>query len=109
MGRLDEAVLDRLEHRLHVRERRPEVVARPGHQLRPGVEQVLEPLRHRVERLRQRGQLPLLRCGAHARSGAAPKSGSRCRIGARLREIERARLSAAATAAVARRRRPPGS
>ena len=37
-----EPVLERLEHRLHVRERRPEVVARPGDELAPRVEQPLE-------------------------------------------------------------------
>ena len=39
---LGEPVLDRLEHRLHVRERRAQIVARPGDQLAPRVEEPLE-------------------------------------------------------------------
>ena len=47
---LDEAVLERLEHGLHVRERRAEIVARPRHELTAGVEEPLQALRHLVER-----------------------------------------------------------
>ena len=42
LGGLGEAVLERLEHRLHVRERRPQVVARPGDELAARVEELLE-------------------------------------------------------------------
>ena len=33
-----ESILERFQHRLHVRERRPEIVARPGHELTARVE-----------------------------------------------------------------------
>ncbi len=54
---LGQAVLERLEHRLHRGERRPEVVARPGDELAPGVEESLDVGRHLVERGRQIGEL----------------------------------------------------
>ena len=73
--RLGEAVLDRLEHRLHVRERRAQVVARPGDELRPGVEQLLEPRGHLVERGRQRRELALPRRGHAGRQIAARELG----------------------------------
>ena len=47
---LGEPVLDRLEHRLHRRERRAEIVARPRDELPAGVEEPLEACRHLVER-----------------------------------------------------------
>ena len=60
---LAESVLERLEHGLHVCEGSPEVVACPGDELPPGVEQPLQVLAHVVERARQLGQLsrPALR------------------------------------------------
>ena len=44
-----ETVLERLEHRLHVGERRAQVVARPGDQLAPRVEEATEICAHLVE------------------------------------------------------------
>ena len=45
-----EPVLDRLEQGLQRGDRRAKVVARPGHELSPGVEELLERFRHGVER-----------------------------------------------------------
>ncbi len=56
---LREAVLERLQHRLHVRERSAQVVARPGDELGAGVEELLEPGGHLVEALGQLGELAL--------------------------------------------------
>ena len=57
MLRLDEAVLDRLEHRLHGGERGAKVVARPRDELRACVEQLLDAGRHLVEGGRELRQL----------------------------------------------------
>ena len=57
VGGLGEPVLERLEHRLHVRERGPQVVARPRDELAARVEELLEVRRHLVERAR-RGRRP---------------------------------------------------
>ena len=54
---VDEPVLERLQHRLHVRERRAEVVARPRDELPACVEQALEARGHLVERRGQVGDL----------------------------------------------------
>ena len=54
---IGEPVLDRLEHRLHVRERGAQVVARPRDQLAARVEEALEARGHLVERARERAQL----------------------------------------------------
>ena len=54
---LDDPVLDRLEHRLERGDRGPQVVARPRHELSPGVEQLLEPRGHLVERGRDLREL----------------------------------------------------
>src|SRR4030095_1130263 len=50
-------VLDRLEHGLERGDRGPQVVARPRHELPPGVEQLLEPRGHLVERGRDLREL----------------------------------------------------
>jgi hypothetical protein len=55
--RLREPVLERLEHRLHVRERRAEIVARPGHELSPGIEDPCQGVAHLVEVARERCDL----------------------------------------------------
>jgi hypothetical protein len=47
--RSGESILDGLEHGLHRRQRRTQVVARPGHQLATGVEELLHVPRHLVE------------------------------------------------------------
>ena len=52
-----EAVLERLEHRLHVRERRAQVVARPCDELTAGVEQPLQVRGHLVQRRGELGDL----------------------------------------------------
>ena len=57
LGRLREPILDRFEHRLHVRERRPQVVARPGDELPARVEESLEAGRHLVESTGEGAQL----------------------------------------------------
>ena len=44
-----ETVLERLEHRLHVGEWRAQVVARPGNELAPRVEEATEICTHLVE------------------------------------------------------------
>ena len=58
LGRLHEAVLQRLQHRLDIGERGAEVVARPGDELPAGVEEPLEVDGHLVER---RGEVVDLR------------------------------------------------
>ena len=87
---LDEPVLERLEHRLHVRERGAQVVARPGDELAACVEELLEARRHLVERAGEVGHLgrPRLRSAdgeiamgeprrrvAHAIDGADDRAG----------------------------------
>ena len=54
---LDQAVLGRFDQRPQRRERRAEVVTRPGHELAPRVEELLDRGGHRVERRRERAQL----------------------------------------------------
>ena len=44
-----ETVLERLEHRLHVGEGRPQIVARPRHELAPGVEEAPQVIADLVE------------------------------------------------------------
>ncbi len=90
---LAEAVLERLEHRLHVRERRPQVVARPGHELAAGVEESLELSRHLVEGRGELGDLGRSRLRARAprgRRAASSTDASRTRRSSR-RSIARAR------------------
>ena len=62
---LGEPVVDRLDHRLHRGERRAQVVARPRDQLAARLEQPLDRVGHRVERVGHLGDL-----GRPARSDA---------------------------------------
>ena len=54
---LRETVLERFEHRLHVRERRAEIVAGPGDELSAGVEDPCQRVAHLVEVARERRDL----------------------------------------------------
>ena len=60
---LGQPVLECLEHRLHVRERCPQVMAGPGDELAASIEQLLEIRSHLVERLREVGNLGWSRLG----------------------------------------------
>src|SRR5581483_6386179 len=77
VARLHESVLDGLEHRLQRRERRPQVVARPGDELAAGVEQLLDSLGHLVERRAELGELARAGLRRARRQLAAREAGRR--------------------------------
>ena len=89
-----EAVLDRLEHRLHRGERRAQVVARPGDELAACVEEPLDARRHRVERRAELGELARPACRrprATDRPRRARRGASRSRSSGREDRAARAR------------------
>ena len=94
-----EAVLDCLEHRLHVRERCPQVVARPRDELATRVEEPTEVVSHLVERRREVGDLGRAAARARAPRGRlAPSATDASRTRSIDPTIERARTRAATTA-----------
>ena len=78
IARLAETVLERLEHRLHVRERRPEIVASPGDELAPRIEQAPEVLAHLVEGGGELGDLGRAVLGSPSLEVATGEVGGRC-------------------------------
>ena len=75
--RIGKPVLERLEHRLHVRERRPQVVARPGDELAARVEEPLDVGGHLVEARGELGQLGRAVLRGACRQVAASEGGRR--------------------------------
>ena len=98
---LDEAVLERLEHGLHVGKRRAEIVARPRDELTASVEESLEALRHLVERGGQVGDLGRPRLGRSHREIAAGERAEASRTRSTEPTIECASTSPATIATVA--------
>ena len=93
VGRVGQAVLERFEHRLHVGERRAQVVTRPCDELAPGVEQLLDVVCHLVERRREIGDLRgagLRRasCEVTACESARSRVDAVERLRDRMREVE---------------------
>ena len=97
---LAEAVLERLEHRLHVRERRSEVVARPGDELAACVEEASEVLAHLVEGGGELGDLGRAVLGRPGLEVAARRARRTRRARGRSSRRSSGRATSAATIAV---------